>query len=388
MASVCHGLHARNALYSKKTIARRKAIQNQDQPGAPFDSHRIVRHLSADSDVDEINVYEMREPFSSTTIVGQAAPQKKPHPPTGGAFVLSRRTAAQAALVALTIAIIALPLYFIVFGQNFSQPSKPKVAGQNHSRSSKPKADGQNHSQPSSSTAVSSPTMFATPTYTTLPTNPSNHDPEAFLRSAMSGTPIYADTLTNPSNHETEFANWVQNTPNNCFFARDGYHLQATGYSGCWESGYQFEDLALRVDVTLLSGDSAGVYCRFGIDLFGGYYGYLLGIDISGNYWIDGGETVSQQSRFSPAIKRGYHVKNTLEIIAQGTTFYFFINGVFLTKLIDTNPTPAPAPTVSPTASPMPTPPPPQPYPGEIAFLANPAGTEAVFSNLKVYALP
>ncbi|HVB60088.1 MAG TPA: hypothetical protein VNE61_02750 [Ktedonobacteraceae bacterium] len=350
-------------------------MQNQDQPGESFDSQRIVGRRSEGSNVDEINVYELREPFSSTSTASQQESQQKFHPPAARAFVFRRYPVISIALVALVIAIITLPLYFIVFGQNHSQLSKPKASGQNHSHPSRPKA-------------VSSPTMFATPTYTTPLTNPSNHDPEAFLRLAMSGTPIYADTLTNPSNPETEFANWVQkNSPNNCFFARDGYHLQATGYSGCWESGYQFEDLALRVDVTLLSGMSAGVYCRFGTGLFGGYYGYLLGIDDGGNYWIDGGETVSQQPLFSPAIKQGYHVKNTLEIIAQGTTFYFFINGVFLTKLIDTNPTPTPTSAAAPASSPVPTPPPPQPYAGKIAFFANPAGTEAVFSNLMVYTL-
>jgi len=310
-------------------------MQNQDQPGKPFDRNRIVGHRSENSDVDEIAAYELREPFSSTSTDGQAESQQKFHPTAGRAFVFRRHPVISTALVALVIAIIALPLYFIAFGQSLSL----------------------------------SPT------------------PEDLLHSTMSSTPAYADPLTNPSNPQTEYANWVQNTPNKCFFAQDGYHLQATGYSGCWESGYQFENLALSVDVTLLSGTSADVYCRFGTGFFGSYYGYLLGIDGGGNYWIGGSTTVSQQPRFSPAIKQGYHVKNTLEMIAQGTTFYFFVNGVFLTKLIDTNPTPAPTSTAAPTASPVPTPPPPQPSMGEIAFLANPAGTEAVFSNLKVYAL-
>jgi len=312
-------------------------MQNQDQPGESFDNNRFVGHRSEDSDVDEINVYELSEPFSSTSTASQQEPQQKLHPPTERAFVFRRYPVISIALVALVIAIIALPLCFIAFG-----------------------AFGQSHSL--------SPT------------------PEDLLRSTMSDTPAYADPLTNPSNPKTKSANWVQNTPNKCFFAHDGYRLQATGYSGCWESGDQFENLALSIDVTLLSGTSAGVYCRFGIGLFGGYYGYLLGIDSGGNYWIAGSATVSQQSRFSPAIKQGYHVNNTLEMIAQGTTFYFFVNGVFLTKLTDTNPTPAPN-SAAPAASPVPTPPPPQPYAGEVAFLANPAGTEAVFSNLKVYAL-
>jgi hypothetical protein len=263
---------------------------------------------------------------------------EKLHPPAGRAFVFRRHPAISTALVALVIAMIALPLCFRVFAAFRQTPVLPPT-------------------------------------------------PEDLLHSTMSGTPAYADALTSPSNPKTEYANWVQNTPNKCFFAQDGYHLQATGYSGCWESGYQFEDLALSVDVTLLSGTSAGVYCRFGIGLFGSYYGYLLGIDGGGNYWIGGSDTVSQQPQFSPAIKQGYHVKNTLEMIAQGTTFYFFVNGVFLTKLIDTNPTPAPNSAAAPQTSSVPTPPPPQPYRGEIAFFANPAGTEAVFSNLKVYAL-
>lgn len=325
-------------------------MQNQDQPGEQFDETPIITRSSRNGTEDETLEFSQSEP-SFASPAGQEeqnpysveteleAAQRKVRQPVQpvaeSALFIRRHPVMTASLVVLAIAILALPLYFIAFGQKI------------------------------------------------LP----QQTPTDLLHSIMSGTPAYADPLTNAENQKTVYAHWVQYSPNNCFFASDGYHLQATGYSGCWESGYQFENLALSVDMTLLSGNSGGVYCRFGTGWFGSYYGYLLGIDGAGNYWISGSETVSQQPRFSPAIKQGYHVKNTLEMIVQDNTFYFFVNDVFLTKLVNTNPTPSATSPGAPSASPVPTPPPPQPYSGEIAFLANPAGTEAVFSNLEVYTL-
>ncbi len=69
----------------------------------------------------------------------------------------------------------------------------------------------------------------------------------------------------------------------------------------------------------------------------------------------------------SSALKTGNSVTNTLQVIARGSSLFFYANGVFLVQLTDTNYTS-----------------------GVIAFLATSDGTtqaDIVYSNLKVYPL-
>jgi hypothetical protein len=72
--------------------------------------------------------------------------------------------------------------------------------------------------------------------------------------------------------------------------------------------------------------------------------------------------TYLQNWTTSPALQQG---SNTLEVIAQGVTLYFYVNGVFLVQETDAN------------------------YPsGEIAFYATTDGTtvaDVVYSRLNVF---
>lgn len=195
------------------------------------------------------------------------------------------------------------------------------------------------------------------------------------IQTATAGNLVYQDSLTNPNNPATQNANWDQNSQ--CAFADDGYHvLQPASipyFKGCREQNNTYGDLAISVDVTLLSGHSGGVFFRLGTNLIGNYDGYLFEIDSQGHYKIsrEQGATVNPLKDWSagPALHTGYHVTNLLQLIARGSTFLFYANGKYLAQVQNSY----------------------YNQPGEIGFLATSVSggddAEVVYSNLKVYAL-
>ena len=98
------------------------------------------------------------------------------------------------------------------------------------------------------------------------------------------------------------------------------------------------------------------------------YSGYLFEIDSAGNYKISvfhsGSQTTLQDWTASAALKKGYGIKNTLQVIAKGSTYLFYINGIFLQQVVDGT-----------LAS------------GNVALFASATNstTEAVYSDLSVY---
>ena len=137
--------------------------------------------------------------------------------------------------------------------------------------------------------------------------------------------------------------------------------------------------MAISVDMDIVSGHSGGLFFRVGIDsnAFGAYSGYLFEVDNAGRYKISSsanfstgsGNKTLQDWTTSSAIKTGSTVKNTLQVIANGSTLNFYINGTFLTTITDSGYTA-----------------------GDIGFLAttnaNGANADIVYSNLSVYQYP
>ncbi|MBV9230207.1 MAG: protein kinase, partial [Chloroflexi bacterium] len=146
------------------------------------------------------------------------------------------------------------------------------------------------------------------------------------ISTATSGQPAYQDTLKDPNNPATQAANWDQN--DHCAFASDGYHVkEATSLHGCKEGGNQYQNVAISVDMRMLSGQSGGLFFRINTNLFNQYSGYLFEVDSTGRYRISqsqnystAGITPIQDWTTSPALKRGYNVTNTLQLIASGST--------------------------------------------------------------------
>jgi len=123
--------------------------------------------------------------------------------------------------------------------------------------------------------------------------------------------------------------------------------------------------------MNLLRGHSGGLFFRLSTDILGNYSGYLFEIDSQGNYKIS---TISSGAvtalaghdwTKTSALKQGFNVKNTLQVIMTDNTFLFYANGIFLTQATDTTFSAA----------------------GDIGFLATATSINAdvVYSNLAVY---
>ncbi len=189
---------------------------------------------------------------------------------------------------------------------------------------------------------------------------------------ATSGKPSYSDALNNASNPATVAANWDQSS--SCVFQSDGYHaISGSGLQGCKESANTYQNVAVTVDMHILSGHSGGLFFRMNTNIFGSYSGYLFEVSSTGMYKISRSSdftfhiTTLQDWTASSAIKQGNSATNRLQVIAKGNSLSFYINGVYLVTLTDSTYSPA----------------------GLVAFLASGAGTstEVVYSNLKIYPL-
>ena len=192
------------------------------------------------------------------------------------------------------------------------------------------------------------------------------------IQTATSGKPTYQDALNNPNNPNTIAANWDENSQ--CTFQSDGYHATVgSGLHGCKESAYTYQNMAITVDMRILSGHSGGLFFRVSTNFFNDYAGYLFEIDSTGRYKISSSQgysfniTALQDWTTSSALKKGNQATNRLQVIARGSSLSFYANGVFLVRLTDTTFTSA----------------------GVVAFLAESTGTqtEVVYSNLKIYPL-
>jgi serine/threonine protein kinase len=169
------------------------------------------------------------------------------------------------------------------------------------------------------------------------------------IQTATTGNPAYNDVLNDPNNTATQTAKWEQSA--SCTFQADGYHVTAANLlgsaqlKGCMETGNTYSNAAITVDITIISGHTGGVFFRANtVSLLQAYSGYLFEIDSQGNYKISRSNNFStgegnvplQSGIVRAGFKAGNNVKNTMQILMQGTSLSFYINGVFLVTLQDT----------------------------------------------------
>jgi eukaryotic-like serine/threonine-protein kinase len=190
----------------------------------------------------------------------------------------------------------------------------------------------------------------------------------AHARTITNTTPIFADDLS------TNFiSDWyVDNT--NCAFINNTYHVivkQNNAFQMCKSSILSYDNAALQVDVSLLTGSDAGLILRATDQQF-----YEFGVDNQGNFFFrrhdpdaagGGSFTDLIPATKSSAILPGKR-KNTLLVIANGSNFDLFINGIFVGNYQDSSYTN-----------------------GQIGFSVETLSTmnagEASFSNLKVFSV-
>lgn len=131
---------------------------------------------------------------------------------------------------------------------------------------------------------------------------------------------IYQDSL------QTGAGGWAYSSP--CADRRDGYHI--TGAFICFAPVQYTGSVRITVRVEQLSGDTAQ---SFGIvfrspsrDNF-----YRFAIDSNGGWLFSKltNDTRTDIVSYTPsaAIKPGLNVTNTLQVVARGTHFDFFVNG-------------------------------------------------------------
>ena len=195
------------------------------------------------------------------------------------------------------------------------------------------------------------------------------------LQTATSGQPAYQDALNDATNADTVAAKWDQDTK--CIFAPDGYHeKEDTNWHMCEEATNTYQNVAITVNVRILSGLTGGLLFRVSKDAIGEYSGYLFEINSIGQYRIAFFSqhltvlsfTYLKNWTTSPALKQGPAASNTLQVIARGVTLLFYVNGVFL----------VPPETDSTYSS------------GDIAFYATSDGqttADVVYSNINVYPI-
>jgi hypothetical protein len=154
-------------------------------------------------------------------------------------------------------------------------------------------------------------------------------------RTITKTTPIFADDLS------TNFiSDWYVDY-SSCAFIRNSYHVmvkQNKAFKVCKSSVLSYDNAALQVDVSLLVGSNAGLILRATDQQF-----YEFGIDNHGNFFFrrhdpDGAGGGSFTDLIPATRSNAIHPdkrKNTLLVIANGSNFDLFINGVFVGEYQD-----------------------------------------------------
>jgi eukaryotic-like serine/threonine-protein kinase len=152
---------------------------------------------------------------------------------------------------------------------------------------------------------------------------------------ALSGTHIFADNLSSNTN-----SMWFVSP--DCVFRNGTYHVlvpRTNEISTCGLRNLTFTNAAMQVDVTLLSGYSAGLIFRFHT-LDGNQY-YNFEITNQREFFLAVHGTNLFPLTKSNAIAPGRQ-KNTLLVIAEGSDFKLYINGVFVHEAQDSSYTTGP----------------------------------------------
>jgi serine/threonine protein kinase len=160
--------------------------------------------------------------------------------------------------------------------------------------------------------------------------NEKNH--EATATAITSGQPQVSDPLSGPDDN-----NWPDDG-SSCSFSNGGYHAAANHpntLQPCVSTSLQYGDAAIQVDVTLNSGDDAGLLFRTSAD---GNQFYDFEITSQGQFYFryrNNDKYTSLIPNTSSNAIRGTGNKNTLLVIAKGSSFQFFINGTFVGETTD-----------------------------------------------------
>jgi hypothetical protein len=168
-----------------------------------------------------------------------------------------------------------------------------------------------------------------------------NRDPATTLydtyTKATRGSPAINDPL-----QAQDVNNWGFDHPDegfSCAFA-GGMHVKAPArfFETCQARATNFSNLAFQVEMRIVSGHSGGLVIRS--DANGS--GYYFSISTDGTYLVSGvlvksneGNATTLFAGKSPAVKTGNDQFNLIEVIAQGSELYMYVNQQFVVKISD-----------------------------------------------------
>jgi hypothetical protein len=157
------------------------------------------------------------------------------------------------------------------------------------------------------------------------------------LTNATSGTPVLNDPLNAQSSSNWDLLSPSQSTVGaSCSFTNGAYFsdMPTKGYfQPCYERASNFNNFAFQVQMNIVQGDEGGILFRanpnssqfylFRIDS-SGVYDLFLYVDSNGNHAKD------LLTGTATAFKTGTNVQNTLTVVAQGSSLYFYINNQYV----------------------------------------------------------
>ena len=244
----------------------------------------------------EATVYEPREPVSEPVEVHPAQPRKPGHRSSSTRMFIS--------IVAIGVLLfVGLPLsgayYLYTTIHSHDQPTAPSAAiGQPISTPRQPQATA-----------------------------------NASVAAVTSGTPLFSDRLDSNTH-----GRWTEDSVH-CLFTGGGYHIivtQTNFLQPCTLLTLPIDNAAVQVDVSLLSGNDAGILLRADGERF-----YDFEIDRQGQFFFrrhdpGGGATYHNLIPGMPSkVIAPAGQKNTLLVIVRGDDFKLYINGIFVGEAHD-----------------------------------------------------
>ncbi|HLZ63647.1 MAG TPA: protein kinase [Ktedonosporobacter sp.] len=154
------------------------------------------------------------------------------------------------------------------------------------------------------------------------------------------------DELTTPDNfawNNAQYSDGGDKNIGSCVFTNGTYHdMSFPGYFiNCMATATNFSNMAYQAEMVMLTGHSGGLVIRGDIN----DSGYYFRISTDGTYIFqkvigdsNGNTTqITLASGNSTAIKTGNRQSNLLTIIAQGNTFYLYVNKHYIDTASDTS---------------------------------------------------
>lgn len=150
-----------------------------------------------------------------------------------------------------------------------------------------------------------------------------------------SSSPDISDDLHNPDTY-----NW--DTGSGCSFTNSSYSASVSQkgfFLPCLAQHTQLSNFVYQVDMTILTGDAGGLIARARDDNSHSYI-FVVGQDGSYSiyYYASDSKNAAQPlaEGYSEHIMTGHHKKNTLGVLASGSSLDFYINKKYVASVVDT----------------------------------------------------